>query len=115
MKRAIVFTTIGLIVVNLLVGMILSSYHNFNMVASSLVILLTGCLNYAAATVPLIDAYRVTHLILFSILSVVMFLLMVFSPPQMKDNWCAAVSLVIVILEAISLYFTYKVCHYTNK
>lgn len=108
MKRAIVFTTIGLIMVNLLVGMILSSYHNFNMVASSLVILLTGCLNYAAAIVPLKDAYRVAHLILFSTLGVVMFLLMVFSPHQMKDNWCVVVSLVLFVAETISLYITHK-------
>ncbi len=109
MKKTIIFSTIGLIVVNLLAGVILSRYHLFNVATTSVVILLTGCLNFIASTIPLKDAYRVAHYYLFSLLGIVMFLLMLFSPHHLKDNWCVVVSIVIVAFESIALYITYKV------
>lgn len=115
MKKTIIFSTIGLIAVNLLAGVILSRYHLFNIAATSVVILLTGCLNYIAATIPLKDTYRVAHYYLFSLLGVVMLLLMLFSPHQLKDNWCVVVSIAIVALESIALFITYKVNQQINQ
>jgi hypothetical protein len=114
MKKAIVFSTAIIIVANLLVGFIASGYQTFNVIASSLVILLTGCLNYAAATITLKDAFRVAHYFLFSLLGIVMFLLMVFSPHQLENNWCVIVSLIIIVLEIIALYITYRVSKHIN-
>lgn len=115
MKKTIIFSTIGLIAVNLIAGVILSRYHLFNVTTTSVVILLTGVLNFIAATIPLKDAYRVAHYYLFSLLGIVMFLLMLFSPHQMKDNWCVVVSIIIVAMESIALFITYKVSQHINQ
>lgn len=115
MKKTIIFSTIGLIAVNLLAGVILSRYHLFNVATTSVVILLTGCLNFIASTIPLKDAYRVAHYYLFSLLGIVMFLLMLFSPHQLKDNWWVVVSIIIVAMESIELYVTYKISNYQNQ
>lgn len=114
MKKTITFSTIGLIAVNLLVGLILSKYHLFNVAATSIVILLTGCLNFIAASIPLKDAYRVAHYYLFSLLGIVMFLLMLFSPYQFKDNWCVVVSIIIVTFESIVLFITYRISNHQD-
>lgn len=114
MKKIIFFSTTILIVANLLVGFIASGYQTFNVIASSLVILITGCLNYAAATITLKDAFRVAHYFLFSLLGIVMFLLMVFSPHQLENNWRVIVSLIIIVLEIIALYITYRVSKHIN-
>lgn len=115
MKKTIIFSTVGLIAVNLLAGVILSRYHLFNVTTTSVVILLNGCLNYIAATIPLKDAYRVAHYYLFSLLGVVMFLLMLSSPHQLKDNWCVVVSIIIVAIESITLYITYRTSKNQNQ
>lgn len=107
MKKTIVFSTVGLIVVNALTWMVISRYHTFNMLASSVVLFITGCFNYTAAVIPLKDAYRVAHYFLFSLLGVALFLLILFSPHQLKDNWCVVAALATMLFEAIALYITH--------
>ncbi len=115
MKKTIIFSTTALIAVNLLAGLILSRYHLFNVTATSVVILLTGALCFIAASTPLKDAYRVAHYYLFSLLGIVMFLLMLFSPHHLKDNWCMVVSIIMVAFECIALYITYRTSNYQNQ
>ena len=115
MNKTIIFSTAGLFVVNLIIGLLTTSYHPFNLIATSVIILATGGLNYITAALPLKDAYKVAHFFLFSFFGVIMFLLLLFSKHQIQDNWCVVVSLVILMLEAIALYITYKVNNHTNS
>ena len=109
MKKTILFATLAMLVVNILAGLLLSSYHTFNMLATSVVILFTTALMYITESITMKDAFRVSLPLVFAILGLVMFLLMLFSKPQLQDNWRVIVSLVIILIEAMVLYITYRV------
>lgn len=109
MKKTILFATLAVLVVNILAGLLLSSYHTFNWVSTSVVVLITAALMYITESVTMKDAFRVSLPFTFVFLGVVMFLLMLFSKHQLQDNWCVIVSLVILLIEAVILYGTHKV------
>ena len=109
MKKTILFATLAVLVVNILAGLLLSSYHTFNMLATSLVIVLTTTLMYITEYITMKDAFRVSLPFVFAFLGLVMFLLMLFSKHQLQDNWCVAVSLVLLLIEALVLYITHRV------
>ncbi|MBP3741257.1 MAG: hypothetical protein J6I41_09085 [Bacteroidales bacterium] len=109
MKKTILFATLAVLVVNILAGLLLSSYHTFNMLATSLVIVLTTTLMYITEYITMKDAFRVSLPFVFAFLGLVMFLLMLFSKHQLQDNWCVAVSLVLLLIEALTLFITHRV------
>lgn len=109
MKKIILFATLAVLVVNILAGLLLSSYHTFNMLATSLVIVLTTTLMYITEYITMKDAFRVSLPFVFAFLGLVMFLLMLFSKHQLQDNWCVAVSLVLLLIEALTLFITHRV------
>ncbi|MBO4586219.1 MAG: hypothetical protein J5677_00165 [Bacteroidales bacterium] len=109
MKKTILFATLAVLVVNILAGLLLSSYHTFNMLATSLVIVLTTTLMYITEYITMKDAFRVSLPFVFAFLGLVMFLLMLFSKPQLQDNWCVIVSLVLLSFEVLVLYVTHRV------
>ncbi len=109
MKKAILFATLAVLAVNILAGLLLSGYHTFNVLATSLVIALTTTLMYITEYITMKDAFRVSLPFLFAFLGLVMFLLMLFSEPQLQDNWRVIVSLVLLLFEVLVLYITYRV------
>ena len=109
MKKTILFATLAILVVNILAGLLLSSYHTFNMLATSVVIVLTTTLMYITESITMKDAFRVSLPFTFAFLGLVMFLLMFFSKHQLQDNWCVIVSLVLLLIEALTLYITHRV------
>ena len=109
MKKTIIFTTIAVLVVNIVAGLLLSSYHTFNMLATSVVVLFTAALIYITESITMKDAFRVSLPFVFSTIGVVMFLLMLFSKHQIQDNWCVIVSLVLLLVETVILYVTHRV------
>lgn len=109
MKKTILFATIAVLVVNILAGLLLSSYHTFNWTATSIVVLLTAMLMYITESITMKDAFRVSLPFVFAFFGVVMFLLMLFSKPQLQDNWRVILSFVILLAETVVLYITHKV------
>ena len=109
MKKTILFATIAVLIVNIAAGLLLSSYHPFNWTATSVVVALTAVLMFVTESITMKDGFRVSLPFLFAILGVVMFLLMLFSKHKLEDNWCVIASLVILLVEAVVLYVTYKV------
>lgn len=109
MKKTILFTAIAVLVINILAGLLLSSYHTFNWTATSFVVLLTAALMYITESITMKDAFRLSLPFTFAVLGVVMFLLMLFSKHQLQDNWCVIVSLVILMMEAVILYIIHRV------
>lgn len=109
MKKTILFTAIAVLVINILAGLLLSSYHTFNWTATSIVVLLTAILMYITESITMKDAFRVSLPFTFAFLGAVMFLLMLFSKHQVQDNWCVIVSLVILLLETVILYITHRI------
>lgn len=109
MKKTILFTAIALLIVNIMAGLLLSSYHTFNMLASSVVVMFTAALMYITESITMKYAFRVSLPFIFATLGIVMFLLMLFSKHQIQDNWCVIVSLVLLLIEAMILYVTHRV------
>ncbi len=112
MKKTILFATIAVLIVNIVAGLLLSNYHTFNMLATSVVVILTATLMYITEYITMKDAFRVSLPFVFAFLGLVMFLLMLFSEPQLQDNWCVIVSLIILLIEAVMLYITHHVSKY---
>ena len=108
MKKTIIFSAIAVLVVNILAGFLLSSYHTFNVVATSVVVVLTAALMFITGSITMKDAFRVSLPFTFVFLGVVMFLLMIFSKHQLQDNWCVIVSMVILLIEIVILYVSYR-------
>lgn len=106
MKKTILFSTIAVLVVNILAGLLLSGYHTFNIVATSVVVVLTAALMFITECITMKDAFRVSLPFTFAILGVIMFLLMLFSKHQLQDNWRIIVSLVILLIEVVILFVT---------
>lgn len=108
MKKTILFATIAVLIVNIVAGLLLSSYHTFNILATSVVVILTVTLMYITECITMKNAFRVSLPFVFVALGIVMFLLMLFSKHQIQDNWCVIVSLVILLFEVLVLYITYR-------
>lgn len=109
MKKTILFATLAVLVVNILAGLLLSGYHTFNVLATSLVIVLTTTLMYITECITMKDAFRVSLPFVFAFLGLVMFLLMLFSKSQLQDNWRVIVSLIIILVEVIVVYVTHRI------
>ncbi|MBO7615653.1 MAG: hypothetical protein J6T22_00460 [Bacteroidales bacterium] len=114
MKKVILFSSTALLVVNILAGLILSAYEAFNIIATSVVILITTGLLYATTVIQLKDAFRVSLCIVFAFVGLVLFLLMLFSPHQIQDNWTVIVALALIIIEIIMLYLGHWASKKTN-
>lgn len=106
MKKTILFASLAVLIVNIAAGLLLSSYHTFNMLATSAIVILTAILMYMTESITMKDAFRVSLPIIFATLGIVMFLLMLFSKPQLHDNWRVIVSLVILLIEVVILFVT---------
>lgn len=109
MKKTILFSTISVLVVNILAGLLLSSYHTFNWAATCIVVLFTAILMYITESINMKDAFRVSLPFTFAFLGAMMFLLMLFSKHQLQNNWCVIVALIILLVEVVILYVTHKV------
>ena len=109
MKNTILFSAIAVLIVNITAGLLLSSYHTFNMLATSVVVLFTAALMYISESITMKDAFRVSLPFIFATLGIVMFLLMLFSMHHIRDNWCVIVSLVILLIETVILYVIHRV------
>ena len=90
-------------------GLLLSSYHTFIVLATSLVIAFTATLMYITECITMKDAFRVSLPFVFAFLGLVIFLLMLFSKPQLQDNWRVIVLLVLLLIEVLVLYITHRV------
>lgn len=104
MKKVIVFITLVLAAANVLAGVLITEYHLFNAIATSMALLLTGGLLYVVTQSSLRDAFKVSYTFLFIFIGLVIYLLMLVSKPQMQDNWCIITSVLLIVFEAVILY-----------
>lgn len=104
MKKVILFSSVALLVANILAGLLLSAYDTFNVVASSIIVVLTAVLLYATTAIQIKDAFRVSLNIIFAFIGLTLYIMMLFAPHHIKDNWAVIVSIVLFIIEIIVLY-----------
>ena len=98
MKKAILFATLAVLAVNILAGVLLSGYHTFNVLATSLVIALTTTLMYITEYITMKDVFRVSLPFVFAFLGLVMFcfgLYLIFAKNEKVKNKKRGIFLVI--------------------
>lgn len=112
MKRLIILTTIILLVVNALFGLIITDYQPTNVYLNSGVILLSGIVLWIVSSIQLKDAYRISLICLFAIAGGVEYILGFFAPNEWSNNWFAILVIAILAIEIIIISLTNFV---TNK
>ncbi len=104
MKQSIIIIGSILVVVNLLLGLIISAYGCVNLVASTVILVLTAViLLLANGRMGLKDGYVVSLNILIPIIGLIQYLIAVFMPSRFSDNWGLITLLVLTAIEAILL------------
>ena len=114
MKKVILFSSVALLFTNVLAGMLLSTFDTFNVVTTSLIILLTAGLLYTTTVIQLKDALRVSLSIIFALVGIVLYLLLLFAPHHIQDNWAIVVTILLIIIEIIMLYLAHWISKKTN-
>ena len=106
MKKIIILSSIVLLVANLLFGAILSFYDIFNVLISSLVIVVTGILLYLTDCIHLKDGYKVSLFLLFVITGALEFIISLIAPNLVVDNWWLLLIITLIAVEMIMLIVT---------
>lgn len=92
-----------LLMLNLLIGMIISSYETFHVVTNSGIIIVNTALLLVLGTLNVKDGFRYSLNLLIPIFALIEFLIICFSRPEVKNNWGLIVVLLILILQVILL------------
>ena len=106
MKRLIILTTIILLVVNGLLGLILTAYQSTNVYLNSAVILLSGIVLWVVSSTHLKDAFKISLTSLFAIVGGVEYILGFFAPAEWSNNWFAVLVIAILAIEIILVLLT---------
>lgn len=103
MKNIIFIIGSALLVLNLLLGLVISAYHPFNMWMNCIVVIINIILVYLASIVKLKDAFRISMLLLFPILGFVEFLCGFFVAPKWEDNFLIVLVLIMLFVQTLLL------------
>lgn len=103
MKKIIIISSVILLVANILVGTILTCYCGFNVAVSSTVVLLTAAMLYVVNSITLKDAFKVSLSILFTLGGLIEFVISLFMPSRLSDNWGVIVIITLLALQGLIL------------
>lgn len=104
MKRSIFLIGSILVIVTLLLGLIISAYGCINLIASTVILVLTVVvLLLVNGRMNLKDGYVVSLNILILIIGLIQYLTTIFMPNRFSDNWGLITLLVLTAIEAILL------------
>lgn len=92
-----------LLVLNVLIGLIVSSYSTFNVCLTSGIIVLSFALIEMLKHAKLRDAFRISLTFIFAFLMIVCLVMGVLSPSVFKDNWYIIAIIAILVIEVITL------------
>ena len=104
MKKFIVFFTILLLLVNAIIGLIVSAYQPTNVIINSIVLLLNGVVLWALYTINIKDAFRISLTWLFSVIGIAEYLLGFVAPNELENNWFAILVIVLLVFEIAVIY-----------
>ena len=107
MKKTIILTGLMLIILNLLLGLLLSFYGWINVTASSLVVVVVVALLLVVNEVTLKDGFKAALTILFALAGLLQYIIACFMPNRWEDNWGLIVIVILVVLQA----FLLMACH----
>ncbi len=103
MKQSIIIVALVLLVVNALLGVAITSYNTTAMILNSIVIVANALLMLGVSSLHLHDGFRYSLYCLFSIATVVEFIIGMFSPDHFNDNGALIINVVLLAIEIILL------------
>lgn len=104
-----------LIVVNLILGLLLSSYNSFNVGFTTVALIMTTALIYVVHAVRMSDAAKVAFTILLPVSGFVKLVLGIISPVRIEDNWCVIGSVLLTVIELVIVFCYYKLHRFVNQ
>ncbi len=105
MNKAIILSGVLLSLLNILVGLIVTTFRPFNVAISTLVIISTTVMRLAVGKwIRMKDAFKVSLSLIIPAIGILQYLLAVFMPSHTEDNWCLAAILLLVAAEAILVF-----------
>lgn len=114
--KSIILTLGGILVaVNLMFGLLLSSYNAFNVGFTTVALILTTVLIYVVHTVRMSDAAKVAFTILLPVSGFVKLVLGIISPVRIEDNWCVIGSVLLTVIELVIVFCYYKLHRFVNQ
>lgn len=112
MKKGLYLFGAILLVANILIGLITTSYETFNWILSSVVIIATIVLLGWLSSSSLRDAFKISLSFLFSFLGLVEYILAIVAPSQFADNWYLIVIVGLIIIESLFVIASNKASKY---
>lgn len=91
------------LLINIMLGLMISVYPTFNCLLNSGIIVISILLLYAVFSIKLKDGFRVSFGCLFTICSVIEFVCGLFTPDRLKDNITLILILLLVLLQVVLL------------
>ena len=104
-----------LLVLNLLICMVISSYETFHVVVNSGVIIVNTVLLLVLGTLNVKDGFRYSLNLLFPIFALIEFFIICFSRSGVENNWGLVVVLLFLVLQVILLLGAKKMSDITNN
>lgn len=111
MKKTTIIITVILLVLNILLGLLISSFKPFNIVFTSLIILLTGGLIYLLQSITLKDAFAISLSFVYATLGLIEYILAILSPKYIQDNGYVIATTILIVIEGIILL----ICNLTSN
>lgn len=103
MKQSIIIVALVLLVLNVLLGVSITSYNTTAMILNSIVIVANALLMIGVSSLQLHDGFRYSLYCLFSIATGVEFIIGLFSPDRFNDNGALITNVVLLVIEVILL------------
>lgn len=102
-RKAILIIGFIFLICNTLFGLMLSIYPNINMIVNDIIIIATTLLLIQVNDMKLKDAFRMSLMAILSVTGILQWIIGIFSPARLEDNFGFIIILILLAIEAIIL------------
>lgn len=106
MKNLYLILGAAILVANMLIGMVITSYTLFNVCVNSVVIIANVLMMYAIASSSLSNGFKISLSMLFPLFALIELVLGFAAPDSFENNWYIVVLTIILLVEFILLSVT---------
>lgn len=114
MRRLLFVSFIVLLVVNILIGVLLSCYPLFNMILNCIVLCVAIAVTYWSNIKSILLAFQTSLAFIIPIITLVEFILGLLSPARIQDNWYIIAIICCMAFEFLLIYAIIRISK-TNK
>lgn len=101
MKNIEIYIGSLILLLNIVIGVIVSSFSLQNIILTSFVIVVTTFLMHILNKLKIKDGFKYSYIILFPLFSLIQYTLCLLAPSSIKDNWNIIICTIIFIFEFI--------------